>query len=240
MQSKNLNSQQYLQRCIGLGIILWGMVLPLFAQSPAATYQSLFEDFAKREAIAYTMDIAIYQPMDAEVATHQSKVVVWKKGSQTYMQLEEYAVYQDAQQAIYIDHVDKSIMVHPIKEAINTTYIDWETTLAWLDYLALEGVEQALTDTTALLRFANIQSKTSVEVVYAPQSGLLHRITNTMDLSAVEEVQYELDQSKIEVLFSAYNLKPDSLPDAASQLLRRAKTKRGGTATYADYKVVNY
>lgn len=228
--------QKYLQYYISLGIVLWGMALPLLAQ-PKATYQSVFENFSKREAITYTMDIAIYQPIEATVPTHEAKVTVWKKGTKTYMQLLEYAIYQDGQQAIYVDHLDKSIAIYPLKEAVNTMYVDWETTLAWLDYLALEGVEEAREDGTTLLRFANTRSKTSVEMVYTPKNGLLHRITNTIDLSAFEEMQYELDQSKIEVLFSEYNLTPESLPNEVRQLVSRTM-KNNNTGAYAAYRVV--
>lgn len=203
-----------------------------------ATYQQVINQFLQQKEIAYKADYLFYESLDASQAAQQSAIRTWTTNQQYYIAFEDIEILQQNNQYVLIDHQTKAIQWQSGATA-KMPNLDLKSFTHLMERYQLNGQKFLAPTGHQGIRFmATPPSRMKIELEYDADSGLIYRVAAHFDFWEGDGTNNQLDQQKIEVHFSDFQLNDIQLPVQLSQVVQITGNQIKGIGNYKDYHVL--
>jgi len=98
--------------------------------------------------------------------------------------------------------------------------------------------KQVSDDGRTLLSLASANSNMYLEVAYEEETQLLYRSVSKIDLSAIDNFVYKLDQQKVIAQFSKYKTEAVKIPIQVDQIYRQQGPQLVGVGNFKGYQII--
>ena len=200
----------------------------------------VIEKFQQKDAIAYQLDMRLYENFTAKTVAHKLRMNYRKAKERMYLQLDEYEIYQEAKDYWYIDKQSREIQRLKIaNEMKESPQNDPTQLLEWIEILELKGQLVDGPPDTRRLRFTSTgKSKTVIELEYEISSGhLLHSMV-ALDLSAEELFTHPFDGQRLEISYHDHRSSGIFFPAHLQELKRNGQSTSIQSGVYEGYQIV--
>lgn len=200
-------------------------------------YVSIVTDFEQRSPIAYQSTYHYYENLEDKEAQHKLEIAVRKTEQAMYYAYEQIEVYQTKNKMLYIDHIDKSIIIHSSDQAVNPNN-QLGAYARFIEALQLKGQQDIQENGQTLLHFDNPKlSKTELSIYYNTDNKLLQQATVAFDFLDQESAYQEYDQTKLSVQFTDYQLDNIQIPIVLSDVYKKVGSDIVGLGKFKAYKI---
>lgn len=211
----------------------------LMGQEPYEVLDKIAAVYADVSGLSYTVRYAYYEGLEAKTPSETMEMQVATKGDAYYMAYNDYLLFGDGKQHLVVDHLSKSIRFMALAQRKGGTELAQFREMAEAMGLQLRFFDQKDTALRGLEFTAPEHSRTSIRMVYHPETFYLVSTSIRVDMDPEKAAGYAFNKMRMEVRYVDYRKIEGRFPYRLEDFVtKRGKGEYGGAEEYADYSIL--